>query len=308
MERGRSKVPGAQWVILNEDIFHNCRTVQTLVQIRMICKYTLHANTHYKLLEEKLANRASRICVTLEPFSSKDLGTLESCSMRFGKHCLLNCFYEGFCFVLSVALFLPSKLFVSHLLWLQGFSTYEGDGGEIETLLQKSTGHDFYDITKLLGWPKTSFRFSIRSYRTIWTNLLANSIPIGHSSPCQILGLLLSVTQSCLTLCEPMDCSTPGFLALHYLLEFPQTHIHWINDVIQSSHPLLPSSPSALKLGETKSRFYKLDPERFGSRFAYRSHQTQLDTGEKRIKKRKVSCAHVHYPLKHCHLNEGSKI
>lgn len=137
------------------------------MQIRIICKYTSHANTHYKLIEEKLANRASRICVTLEPFSSKDLGTLESCSMRFGKHCLLNCFYEGFCFVLSVALFLPSKLFVSHLLWLQGFSTYEGDGGEIETLLQKSTGHDFYDITKLLGWPKTYFRFSIRSYRTV---------------------------------------------------------------------------------------------------------------------------------------------
>ena len=86
--------------------------------------------------------------------------------MRLGKHCLLNCFYEGFCFVLSVALFLPSGLFVSHLLRLQGFLTCGGDGGEIETLLQKSTGHHFRDITKLLGWPKTSFRFSVRSYRT----------------------------------------------------------------------------------------------------------------------------------------------
>ena len=48
-----------------------------------------------------------------------------------------------------------------------------------------------------------------------------------------------SATQSCPTLCEPMDCNTP---ALHYLLEFTQTHIHWVCDAIQPSHPL--SSPS----------------------------------------------------------------
>ena len=41
------------------------------------------------------------------------------------------------------------------------------------------------------------------------------------------------VTQSCLTLCDPMDCSTPDFPVLHYLLEFAQTHVHWVNDAIQ---------------------------------------------------------------------------
>ena len=41
-----------------------------------------------------------------------------------------------------------------------------------------------------------------------------------------------SVTKSCPTLCDPMDCSTPGFPALHYLPEFAQTHVHWVNDVI----------------------------------------------------------------------------
>ena len=45
---------------------------------------------------------------------------------------------------------------------------------------------------------------------------------------------------SCLTLCDPMDCSMPGFPVLHCLLEFPQTHIHWVIDAIQPSHPLLP--------------------------------------------------------------------
>ena len=49
-----------------------------------------------------------------------------------------------------------------------------------------------------------------------------------------------SVTQSCPTLCDPKHCSTPGFPVLHYLLEFAQTHVHSISDVIQPSHPLCP--------------------------------------------------------------------
>ena len=44
-------------------------------------------------------------------------------------------------------------------------------------------------------------------------------------------------------LCDPMDCSTPGFPVLHYLPEFAQTHIHWVGDAIQPSHPLSPLSP-----------------------------------------------------------------
>ena len=54
-----------------------------------------------------------------------------------------------------------------------------------------------------------------------------------------------SVAQSCLTLCNPMDCSTPGFSVLHCLLESAQTHVHWIGHAIQPSHPLSPLSPPA---------------------------------------------------------------
>ena len=53
------------------------------------------------------------------------------------------------------------------------------------------------------------------------------------------------VTQSCLTRCNPMDCNTPGFSVLHHLLEFVQTHVHWVGDAIQPSHPLLPLTPPA---------------------------------------------------------------
>ena len=53
-----------------------------------------------------------------------------------------------------------------------------------------------------------------------------------------------SVAQSCQTLCDPMDCSTPGFPVLHQLLEFTQTHVRWVSDAIQPSHPLLSLSPA----------------------------------------------------------------
>ena len=54
-----------------------------------------------------------------------------------------------------------------------------------------------------------------------------------------------SVTQSCPTLCNPMNCSMPGFPVHHQLPEFTQTHIHRVTDAIQPSQPLLsPSSPA----------------------------------------------------------------
>ena len=54
-----------------------------------------------------------------------------------------------------------------------------------------------------------------------------------------------SVTQSCPTLCNPMDCSTPRFPFFHNLLEFAPTHVHWVGDAIQPSHPLSSPSPPA---------------------------------------------------------------
>ena len=54
-----------------------------------------------------------------------------------------------------------------------------------------------------------------------------------------------SVAKSCPTLCDPMDCSTPGFPVLHHLPEITQTHVHWVGDAIQPSHPLpLPCLPA----------------------------------------------------------------
>ena len=74
----------------------------------------------------------------------------------------------------------------------------------------------------------------------------------------QSLGLTASVSsvaQSCLTLCDPMNRSTPGLPVHHQLPKFTQTHIHRVSDAIQPSHPLLSPSPAAPNPSQHQSLF-----------------------------------------------------
>ena len=64
-----------------------------------------------------------------------------------------------------------------------------------------------------------------------------------------------SITKSFQTLCNPMDCSMPGFPVLHYPPEYAQTHILWVSDAIQPLHPLSPPSPPALNLSQHQGLF-----------------------------------------------------
>ena len=64
-----------------------------------------------------------------------------------------------------------------------------------------------------------------------------------------------SVAQSCPTLCDPMHCSTPGLPIHHQLPEFTQTHVHWVGDAIQPSHPLLSPSPPTFNLSQHQDLF-----------------------------------------------------
>ena len=64
-----------------------------------------------------------------------------------------------------------------------------------------------------------------------------------------------SVAQSCLTLCDPMNHSTPGLPVHHQLPEFTQTHVHWVSDAIQPSHPLSSPSPPAPNPSQHQSLF-----------------------------------------------------
>ena len=64
-----------------------------------------------------------------------------------------------------------------------------------------------------------------------------------------------SVTKSCLTLCNSMDCSMPGFPVLHCLPQLAQTYVLWVSDTIQPSHPLSLPSPLVLNLSQHQGLF-----------------------------------------------------
>ena len=94
-------------------------------------------------------------------------------------------------------------------------------------------------------------RFFLRSQSNIHTKT-------PYTTPvylCQRITQFSSVTQSCPTFCNPMDCSTPGLPVHHQLPEFTQTHVHWVGDAIQPSHPLLSPSPPALNLSQHQGLF-----------------------------------------------------
>ena len=64
-----------------------------------------------------------------------------------------------------------------------------------------------------------------------------------------------SVAQSCPTLCDPMDCGMPGLSVHHPVLELTHTHVHWVGDVVQPSHPLSFSSPPAFSPSQHEGLF-----------------------------------------------------
>ena len=75
---------------------------------------------------------------------------------------------------------------------------------------------------------------------------------VGKLRSCKLWHQFHLVTQSCLTLCDPMDCSTPGLPVHRQLPEFTQTHVYWIGDAIQPSHPRSSPSPPAFSLSQNQ--------------------------------------------------------
>ena len=87
------------------------------------------------------------------------------------------------------------------------------------------------------------------------TCLYSGALWISHPSLSHTYLQFSSVTQSCPTLCDPMNCSMPGLPVHHQLPEFTQTHVHQVGDAIQPSHPLLSPSPPAPNPSQHQSLF-----------------------------------------------------
>ena len=103
------------------------------------------------------------------------------------------------------------------------------------------------------------------------------SVPICEMGICY----MLSHFQSCLTLREPMDCSTLGFPVLHHFPEFAQTYVHWISDAIQSSHPLSPPSSALMGL-----LFQKSGSWLWSFSFTHQPHHSSLIKSGKTFKRK----------------------
>ena len=74
-------------------------------------------------------------------------------------------------------------------------------------------------------------------------------LPVSHENQMIPSGHFSSAAQSCPTLCNPMDCSTPGLPVHHQPPEFTQPHVHQVSDAIQPSHPLSSPSPAFPSIG-----------------------------------------------------------
>ena len=99
-------------------------------------------------------------------------------------------------------------------------------------------------VYHLRGLLKTKFGYGeALGSKTGWLDVCLSSVQFS------------SVVQSCLTLCDPMNRSTPGLPVHHHLLDFTQTHVHWVCDVMQPSHPGSSPSPPAPNPSQHQSLF-----------------------------------------------------
>ena len=113
---------------------------------------------------------------------------------------------------------------------------------------------NFSPIFFCLGWNSAENK-NRDNYRNQRSESLS-SFPSLHIPDAPIPSVQFSsVAQSCLTLCDPMNRSTPGLPVHHQLSEFTQTHIHRVSDAIQPSHPLSSPSPPAPNPSQCQSLF-----------------------------------------------------
>ena len=89
-----------------------------------------------------------------------------------------------------------------------------------------------------------------------WSQEIKRNLLLGRKALTNLIQFN-SVTQLCPTLCNPMDCSTPGFPVHHQLPELTQTHVHRVGDAVQPLHPLSSPSP-AFNLSQNQSLFKRV--------------------------------------------------
>ena len=146
--------------------------------------------------------------------------------------CRYTCWVKTLPFTLCPNLVLPRGNLWSNVLHIQEFAVPSIWGIVKRILFNRSKHGEFFIRLAILDLMCKS---RPQEGIGIWQDLLF----IGMNNNDENNGCF-SLAKSCLTLCDPMNCSIPAFIVLHYLPKFAQTHVHWVSDVIQPSSPLLP--------------------------------------------------------------------
>ena len=136
-----------------------------------------------------------------------------------------------------------------------------GEPGGLPSMGYHTVRHDWSDLAVAAASSSTGVFIRGKTRDWWWTGRpgmlqFMGSQRVGHDWATELNWILLSsvrfssVGQSCLTFCNLMVCSTPGFPFHHQLLELAQTHVHWVGDAIQPSHPLSYPSPPPFNLSQ----------------------------------------------------------
>ena len=107
--------------------------------------------------------------------------------------------------------------------------------------------------TEQISFPKNYY---LTCLITLHSKCLHLYLTVKHGFElCRSTSQFSSVAQLCPTLCDPMNCSTPGLPVHHQLPKSTQTHVHWVSDAIQPYHPLSYPSPPALNRSQHQGLF-----------------------------------------------------
>ena len=114
------------------------------------------------------------------------------------------------------------------------------------------TGKFRNSLTHIIKWFLTRVVRSFNGGKTVFPKMLLGELDM-HMPRNE--AQFSSLTQMCLTLCDSVDCSTPSLLVHHQLPEFTLTHVHWVSDAIQPSHPLSGLSSPTFNLSQHQGLF-----------------------------------------------------
>ena len=149
------------------------------------------------------------------------------------------------------------RVYINHFIHYLQQCYFMSKGTNLRSLSSKAawttkkfldSTHKLYHTVIYLSLTSFNWRNILQVIHVCYSFLWLISIPLRYIH-------ISSVAQSCLTLSDPMNCSTPGLPVHHQLPESTQTHVHWVGDAIWPSHALSTPSPPALNPSHHQSLF-----------------------------------------------------